>query len=241
MKKSLLFFLLAFVLTTTSCTTKENPTIKNNEAVILIHGFGRSETSMWYFKNKLEEAGYGVKTVGYSSLNQDMDGIKKEVYTDIDSQDLSNYKKVHFVGHSLGGLLVRSYLGEKKIENLGNVVIMGSPNKGTPAVDVFKNKWWFSLLGPAVKELGTSGTKFLTSLKKPYYNLGAIAGDSEIESYEYVLKGADDGLVTVESAKVEGMRDFIVLDSSHTMMRYNKSVIKQTIYFLKKGKFLKNS
>ncbi len=211
----------------------------NNEQVILIHGFGRSNMAMWRLAERLEGAGYDVHRVGYGSFNRTIEEIQKEVFQQIETIRTTQKGRLHFVGHSLGGLLVRSYLGKAPLDNPGNVVIMGSPNKGTPVVDEYKDRWWFSLAGPAALSMRTNGSDFLTTLQSPYYNLGVIAGNSEMSGYEHILPGADDGLVPVESTKVAGMKDFIVINSSHTMMRYNEDAARQTIFFLKHGQFEK--
>ncbi len=213
------------------------PDNANGEQVILIHGFGRSNMAMWKLAGHLKAAGYVVHRVGYGSFNRSIEEIQEEVFEQIETVRAEQNGKLHFVGHSLGGLLVRSYLGKAKVDNLGNVVIMGSPNKGTPVVDKYKDSWWFSLAGSAALEMSTNGSGFLEKLQTPYYNLGVIAGNEEISGFEHILPGADDGLVPVESTKVDGMKDFIVIHTSHTMMRYNDDVAGQTIFFLKYGQF----
>lgn len=216
--------------------TNLEPSI-NREKVVLLHGFARSQVAMWKFASALEKEGFEVHSLGYSSLTHSIDEIIKEVTGKINDAILSSDTRVHFVGHSLGGLLIRSYLGQNRIQRLGNVVFLGSPNKGTPLVDKYKDKWWFWFAGPAAGMLGTSGSDFLENLAEPHYAVGVIAGSNEITSFEHVMKGADDGLVQVESTKIVGMKDFLVVDSGHSMLRYNDEAIQQTIFFLQNGYF----
>ena len=207
------------------------------DMVVLIHGFGRSNFAMWKMQERLEQAGYHVEAIGYASFTQDMDGIVGEITEKINSLTMQDFENVHFVGHSLGGLLVRSYLGNHSPENLGNVVMLGSPNKGTPVVDYLKDEWWFALAGPAVHAMSTEGTEFLSSLKPPTYPLGVIAGNQENSNYESVLVGNDDGLVPLESTKVLGMTDFTIVDSGHSMLRYNLEAAMETLHFLQHSEF----
>ena len=103
-----------------------------------------------------------------------------------------------------------------------------------------KSEWYFQFAGPAVHSLSSNGSEFLSSLKRPYYNLGVIAGIKENSYNDHILPGPDDGLVTVESAKVDGMSDFIAMNNiSHTQMRYDSDVAAQVIHFLNHGKFAK--
>ena len=129
MKKLSLLIVILGTLFSSSCT--HTPVIdQNKETVILLHGFGRSKFAR-SLANKMQSGGFNVVSIDYSSLNQDITGIKSEVEEKIDNALLKIPKKaVHFVGHSLGGLLVRSYLDNKKVELLSNVVIMGSPKQG---------------------------------------------------------------------------------------------------------------
>jgi hypothetical protein len=134
-------------------------------------------------------------------------------------------------------LLIRAYLQEKRVENLGRVVLMGTPNQGTPVVDHFSDSWWMKLLGPTANALGTDSESFPGSLDTPYYPVGVIAGVSGNGYNDRFLPGADDGLVTVEGTKLDGMSDFILVKSGHAFMRYKEEVAKQAVYFLKNGKF----
>lgn len=236
-KKIILLFISIFI--GLNCYAVSEVEMETKEKVILIHGFARNNMSMWKLASSIEKAGYEVERVGYKSLRKNIDEIKKIVFKQFDKNIDSKYEKVHFVGHSLGGLLIRSYLGNHNVKNLGNVVLIGSPSHGTEAVDYYKDKKWFKLTGPIAVELGTNGSKFLESLTQPYYNLGVIAGNKEIKLFEHVLKGQDDGLVRVESTKIKGMSDFIIIKANHAGMRFNKNVAHQTISFLKNGKFKK--
>ena len=141
-------------------------------------------------------------------------------------------KKMHFVGHSLGGLLIRSYLENRKVKKLGYIVMIASPNKGSELVDHYRDSWWFKFVGNSVLDLSAEGSHFLDSLKSPYYKLGVIAGNWDSSFLEHILPGPDDGMVRISSTKVKGMTDFILIEgTTHGLMRYNREVIDQTIYF----------
>ncbi|NRA45687.1 MAG: alpha/beta fold hydrolase [Oligoflexales bacterium] len=167
-------------------------------------------------------------------------GSTIDIRADFDAQVneiLKHDKKWHFVGHSLGGLLVRSYLDRHEVGDLGRVVNIGSPAKGTPIVDYIKDRWWFPSAGEVVLSLGQSGSDFLDSLNPPYYQLGVIAGNLEYTDNEEAIPGVDDGVVPVSSTKVNGMQDFIVLPVNHTRMRYDDETMRQVLHFLKSGGF----
>ena len=209
----------------------------DKEAVVLIHGLARNKYAMWWLASELEDAGYQVYRIGYQSLRKKPEEILADVKQQIDDCCASYPQKVHFVGHSLGGLLARAYLQDNQVNNLGNVVLIGSPSHGTELVDYYKDRSWASIAGPTTLSLGTDQGSFPCSLTKPDYPVGVIAGVSGDEDNDHILPGKDDGMVTVESTKVEGMTDFREVKVSHAMMRYNDEVAKHTIAFLKTTKF----
>lgn len=224
--------------TTMSCSNVEAIASHNQkEVVILLHGYGRSASAMWKLEKYFTEAGYEVRSVGYSSLIQDVPSIQKELAKKLNKLLKNTKQKTHFIGHSMGGLLIRSYLGEHQIPNLGNVVTLGSPARGTPLADYYLEKWYGFLGGPALSSLSAKGSSFLNGLPTPHYDLGVIAGDIHREWRESVLPGKDDGLVPLSSTKVEGMKDFVVLPVSHYFLRYNEEVIAQALHFIQKGEF----
>ena len=210
------------------------------EAVIVIHGFARRANSMGKLAEHIHREGYEVRNVGYSSIQQSLDEIQADVFEKFNQYILSNPdKKIHFVGHSLGGLLIRAYLDQKSLKNLGSVVLMGAPNKGSALVDEYEERWFFSWLGSGLSELGAD-SEFLKKLKAPYYTVGVIAGSRPFSKFfDSSLEGVHDGLVTVESAKLEGMSDFIVINVHHSRMKRDPRVFEQVIHFLKHARFKK--
>ncbi|MEZ5729432.1 MAG: alpha/beta fold hydrolase [Burkholderiaceae bacterium] len=205
--------------------------------VVLLHGLGRSKSAMWRLENRLEGAGFKVESIGYRSLSQSPAQIIEAVERQIRACCGAVDGKLHFVGHSLGGLLIRAYLQRHDVPELGRVVLIGTPNQGTEIVDRFRDRWWMRLAGPTARALGTNDDSLPSSLAPPYYPVGVIAGVTGSGRNDAVLPGDDDGLVSVEATKLEGMTDFVVVDSGHSLMRYSDEVANQTIMFLRQGRF----
>ncbi len=212
----------------------------DKDLVVLLHGLARSNAVMWLLASRLEDAGFQVRRVGYSSLNRSPEQMLEEVRGQIDACCAAHRRRVHFVGHSMGGLLIRAYLEDEPVQNLGRVVLIGTPNQGTEVVDRFRDRWWMQMLGPAALSLGTDDDSFPNSLDAPYYPVGVIAGESWRDIDDEILPGKDDGLVPVEATKLEGMSDFLVVRTGHAFMRYDDEVARQTVAFLKDGAFLRN-
>lgn len=218
--------------------SRDRSTVEAREHVILVHGYGRSARAMKTMERRFVARGYVVHTMDYSTLTRSIEEVQREISSEIDQVLKNHPHKTHFVGHSLGGLLVRAYLGTRKVHRLGRVVTLGSPNRGTPAVDYLERKWWFRLIGSAAQALRTSGSQFLSSLPRPTYPLGVIAGRAQRPFVRgAVFEGAHDGLIPLESTKVKGMQDFCVLNVNHTALRYHRDVFIQIEHFLKRGHF----
>jgi pimeloyl-ACP methyl ester carboxylesterase len=146
---------------------------------------------------------------------------------------------VHFVTHSLGGILVRYYLAERPLPRLGRVVMLAPPNQGSEVVDRLKEMPGFRLLnGPAGDQLGTDAESLPRSLGPVAFELGIIAGSATFNPIlSLYLPNPDDGKVSVSSTRVDGMSDFIVLPYTHTFMMQAPEVASQAIEFIRHGEF----
>lgn len=233
----ILVWLLAAPLALSNLSADELET--HRPLVVVLHGLGRTRISMWLFASRLEEAGFRVHRIGYRSLDRSPDEIIDTVSRQINECCAGHAGRVHFVGHSLGGLLIRAYLQTNRVDALGRVVLIGTPNQGSKLVDRFRDTGLLSLLGPTTAALGTDSASLPGRLPAPYYPVGVIAGVNRGEWNDHLLPGADDGLISVDSTRLEGMSDFIEIESGHSRMRYNKDVARQAIEFLRTGRFLR--
>ena len=147
--------------------------------------------------------------------------------------------RVHFVTHSLGGILVRFYLSTKTIPGLGRVVMLAPPNQGSTVVDALAAVPGFGIVnGLAGYQLGTDEKSVPLKLGPANFEVGIIAGDRTVNPIlSGYLENPDDGKVSVESAKLEGMTDFLVVHNSHPVIMRSDTVIKQTLHFLGFGRF----
>ncbi len=236
--------LLAALLGCTTPAARHDAGVENandRELVVLLHGLARSKIAMWKLASRLERAGFLVQRIGYKSITGTRDEILADIGRQIQMCCAGHNHAVHFVGHSLGGLFIRAYLQDNRVENLGRVVLIGTPNQGAEIIDKFRHKWWVQFLGPTALALGTDDNSFPNSLKLPYYAVGVIAGVSDSDN-EDILPGLDDGLISVESTKIESaMTDFTIIETGHSAMRYNSEVAKQTVAFLKNGRFTRET
>ena len=139
----------------------------------------------------------------------------------------------------MGGILVRQYLSQHEIPGLHRVVMLGPPNKGSEVVDKMGDVPGFDFInGDAGMQLGTDELSVPNALGKANFDVGVIAGTRSVNLIlSYLIEGEDDGKVSVENTKLEGMNDHIVMSVTHTFMMRNKKVIAQALYYLKNGQF----
>jgi triacylglycerol esterase/lipase EstA (alpha/beta hydrolase family) len=211
-----------------------------NDCVILLHGLARAASSMEKLEGKLNQAGYHAVNIDYESRKHPIVTLAEMAVSE-GLRECHNQKaqRIYFVTHSLGGILVRQYLSDHEIAELHRVVMLGPPNQGSEVVDTLRDVPGFEALnGLAGMQLGTSSTDIPRQLGPVDFELGVVAGTQSINlilsSY---LPGTDDGKVTLESAQVKGMTDFITLPVTHPMMMKNTRVINQTLHFLQLGTF----
>lgn len=210
------------------------------DIVVVLHGLGRSISAMRQLAGRLDEAGYRAVRIGYESLQQTPEEILADISRQIEACCIGKSPNLHFVGHSLGGLLIRAYLSDHKPDNRGHVVVIGTPNNGNEVVDSLRHNWWFDLLGPMARALGTDDDSFPKTIGSPDYPLGVIAGRKAGTSNEKYLPGEDDGLVSIASTRIDGMSDFVIVDAGHSALRNDADVARHVVKFLRTGRFDKN-
>lgn len=220
-------------------TVRANEQPADGDYVVVVHGMGRTHRSMGRILDALREAGYQPINLRYSSFRDPVETHAERLGAVVRKHCTNESKRVHFVTHSLGGLIVRAYLKENRVVNVGRVVMMAPPNQGSRLADITK-KWRFSefFTKKVGMQLGTGDGDLPKRLGPVEFELGVIAGDRSLNPlYSWLEPGRDDGKVAVEKAKVGGMHDFLVVHSTHTFMIQRKYVIDQILHFLKEGRF----
>ena len=216
-------------------------TMHATEGVILLHGMCRTSASMEKMAGALQTAGYTVLNVDYPSRTAPVEKLADDTLAKaLSDPALAGCTQIHFVTHSMGGILVRSFFSRHADPRLGRVVMLGPPNQGSEVVDKLGGLRLFKAInGPAGVELGTSPDSTPNTLGAVRFPLSVIAGDRSINWINsLMIPGKNDGKVSVERTKVPGMTEHVVVHATHPYVMRNARAIALTLRFLETGSFL---
>ena len=188
----------------------------------------------------LQKAGYRVINQSYPSTQYSIETLADNWLERLLRERIADSNaRIHFVTHSMGGIVLRSYLSSHSLERLGRIVMLGPPNRGSELADDLQNNRAYRIItGPAGQQLGTAPAQLPRWLGTVDVELGVIAGDRPLYPwFSSVFPGAHDGKVTVQSTQLEGMKDFLVVHTSHTWMMCRKQVVQAVLRFIERGQF----
>ena len=215
---------------------------ESRECVVLLHGLNRSWRAMRPMADALQASGFTTANVDYPSQSGPIEEIAPlAVGTGLSECRAAHADRIHFVTHSIGGILLRFENEREPITDLGRVVMLGPPNQGSEIVDRTRN--WpgaETISGAAGLQLGTTGTDSIPSRLGPVeFELGVIAGTGTINILtSAMLPNPDDGKVSVAATRVDGMDDFLVVGNSHRYITSSDIVLRNVVSFLRDGHFI---
>ncbi|MDX1406253.1 MAG: alpha/beta fold hydrolase [Woeseiaceae bacterium] len=242
-RKLLLLVLVAGLLAGCATTIRSDTVqhYRSSECVVLLHGLNRSWRTMDKMAASLQQDGFSTANVDYPSSTMRIEELAPLVVNEgLRQCRQTGATTVHFVTHSMGGILVRYVQAQEPIPDLGRVVMLGPPNQGSEVIDVTRDWPGIEMIsGESGLQLGTDEESIPSQLGPVDFELGIIAGTGTTNPFmsALMLPDEDDGKVTVARTRVEGMDDFTVVPDSHFAMMKSDSVIAATSRFLRTGSF----
>ena len=213
------------------------------DPVLLLHGLGRTGLSMVPMARALRRAGFSPHVVDYPSRRHTVGRLVEGVVGPEVDRQLADAERVHFVTHSMGGVLVRALAARRLDEGRplpagSRAVMLAPPHAGSEVADVLAERQPFrAVLGPALPEMRTTG---VPSGLGPVRGVeaGVIAGTRAAVPFGRAFGGPHDGLVSVASAHApSGLADRAVVPKTHAFLMMSPLVIRLTIRFLETGQF----
>jgi pimeloyl-ACP methyl ester carboxylesterase len=229
----------------------------SGKAVVVLHGLVRSRSSMESLCQYLrDKGGYQVFNVSYPSTRDDISEHARSLRRVINSLD--GIDEINFVGHSMGNIVIRHYLGDlvrqepwklsanaqaadrRAVARLHRFVMLGPPNQGALLAEVFANNVLFKeIFGESGLQLGRDWPDLEKRLATPTFPFGIIAGGKgNDKGYNPLLQGDNDGTISVETTKLAGADDFIRVPVLHSFLMDNERVQEYVLHFLKRGYFV---
>ncbi len=214
------------------------------DMVVLLHGIGHNALDMMFLELVLKRKGYATLNLTYPSTKHGIHDLASWLNDKLAEQAVwDKHGRVHFVGHSMGGLVIGAYLDAFQCDvmkkKIGRVVMQGTPHGGSEVADFLRdNPIYRRAFGPAGQELTTAERSHKKI--KPWYELGIVAGTRNwlYPLGQFCIKSDNDGCVSVDSTKLEGMKDHVIVPVMHGTLVWSPLVHKQTDHFLKHGKFM---
>ncbi len=207
--------------------------------VVLLHGLGRTRLSMAIPQLRLKSAGFEVINLRYPSRSKPIEQLAEVVRSELGCKIEDKSRTVHFLTHSLGGIVVRALLSGREIDgNLGRVVMLAPPSQGSQLANRFGDSQLFrALTGPAGQQLRAGPGSGVSKMGPVDYVVGVVAGHKSTNLFSRLLNNEGDGKVTLEETRLEGMADFLTVPRGHTFIMNDPKVIDQAIHFFRKGRF----
>lgn len=209
--------------------------------LVILHGWTTGYDNMREARDYFRKAGYHVVSLRYPVRTTDPATLLRDhIKPGIAKHCTDPNRKIHFLTHSLGGLLLREYLKSDRPAKLGRVVMLAPPNNGIEIVDRLGDRRVFAkFFGPTALQLGTDEDSWPKRLGKADFPLGIIMGSTRrrVPYTSKILPGSDDGIVSLASGKLEGMQQLIELTAFHTKLPDETVALKQAQHFFENGEF----
>ena len=204
---------------------------RQDQTVVLLHGMGRGRASLWVLETRLKSAGFQTVNFPYVTHARPIDQLSADLVKFI--RENVKTKEYSIIAHSLGNIIVRNSFRREMPPGLKRIVMLAPPNRPADLARAFKDNpvyRWFT--GESGQQLASD--EFYKNLPVPTAEFGIIAGD---RGQSVTFKEPNDGVITVESTKLDGMKAWVLVHQAHTFIMNSRQVAQLAIRFLEHGDF----
>nr|WP_067285939.1 alpha/beta fold hydrolase [Marinobacterium profundum] len=208
----------------------------NDEITILVHGFNRGRRDMAYLEAGLHREGWHTRALNLPTLFGDMNDCVAAMSAQLD--DITgSYRRVHYVAHSLGGLITLNFIRETQPQNTGHCVFIATPHGGSHLAQIASRIPGYTRVFKPIAELQPT-CAYDNCHAESGLSLGVIAGcrNSGLLG-KLFLSDQSDGRVEVASACAGAARETIVLPFGHQEIHHRPETCAQVLAFLAQGRF----
>lgn len=242
---------------------KNDDSRKNQDFLVLLHGIYGKSSDMESIAQNFKD-NYRIINIQYPTTKEtaeeisdlyiepNIENIKEQIFSENFHKKIGNqyYEiaensnkinknfnqniKINFVAHSMGTGILRYYLKENPLENLGKVVFISPPSHGSHLADVpFVDKLP-SMLGKVVPQFSTKKDSFVNQLGEPDYDYMILIGNKTNNPlYSMIIRGKDDEMVPLKTAKMKSDNFKIIENTTHTSILKDKRTMKEISEFFK--------
>jgi len=205
------------------------------DTVVLLHGLGRTRFSMAIAASRLRKAGFATESIGYPSRVRPIEEHAEWVRARLPE---TTGASLHFLTHSMGGIVLRALIARDRPDNLGRVVMLSPPNQGSRAAGMLREYGLYRMItGPSGQQINDGPDSLPNRLGPVDFELGVITGNKGVTPLSLVLATENDGVVLVDEANVDGAVDFLVVPRGHSFIMNDRGVLEQAIHFYRNGSF----
>ncbi len=205
--------------------------------VVLLHGLWRGWRAMQPLARALSSEGFSTLNLPYPSARMPIVTLADRIRSQVEK--IAGDQPVHFITHSLGGILVRTLLAEGVPWETGKIIMLAPPNRGSEIVDWSKrHPLLHCVLGPAGRALGSDGVPASLPALPAGTQAAVIMGNrSSVPVFKNLLGQENDGIVSAAKGLIDGLRGFSVINADHTFIQMHPEAIRLSLHFLKTGEW----
>lgn len=199
---------------------------QQRETVVLIHGLGGTRLDMWPISRRLKRKGFAVHNWGYRSVRNRIEDHAHRLGEFLSKLSRHSSRRIHLVTHSMGGIIARTMLADHDLDNLGCIVMLAPPNRGSHVAR--KLARYVGWLTPSIEQLSDAPDSFVNQLPNSLQR-------KRIEFA--IVESTKDRVIVQGGVHLDGLCDYAQVDGHHGMLTWYQETVNLVENYLVQGRF----